>query len=145
MLFRSYFKSHEDKVNDMIGFIKSFRNFKQENNIFKDYSVMLEGNEDYSIISKILKLDQFIIDEESDKPKFNVQFGRYKATVFYLKEETEEDIKLKEKQIESLRASIKKREGLLQNVNFVSKAPQDLVNDEKKKLEEEKRLLESLL
>ena len=135
----------EEKVNDMIGFIKAFRNFKQENSIFKDYDVMIEDSEDYSIIRKILKLEDFLVSEESDKPKFTVQFGRFKAVVFYLKEETEEDVKLKEKQIENLRASISKRERLLSNQGFVSKAPDNLVNDEKKKLDEEKKLLESLL
>lgn len=139
------FSDEEDKVSDIIGFIKAFRNFKQENNIFKDYKVILESGEDFSIITKILKLEDYIVNDQEDKPRFNVQFGRYKVTVFYLKEETEEDIKLKEKQIESLKSSIAKREGLLNNQGFVSKAPENLVNEEKKKLEEEKELLKSLI
>ncbi len=139
------FEMEEKLIEDTIGFIKAFRNFKQENNIFKDYSVILEGKKDYSLIIKMLKLEEYIINDEVDKPRFNVQFGEFKATIFYEKEETEEDKILREKQIESLRASIKKREGLLSNQGFVSKAPENLVNEEKKKLEEEKKQLESLI
>ena len=57
---------------------------------------------------------------------------------------TKEDVEALRKQIETLKSSIKKREGLLANENFVSKAPAALVDSEKKKLEEEKKLLESL-
>ena len=48
-------------------------------------------------------------------------------------------------QIEELKNSIKKREALLGNENFVRKAPAALVEKEKNKLEEEKVELEKLL
>lgn len=139
------FSEEEKLVEDTIGFIKAFRNFKQENNIFKDYNVILEGNQDYSLIIKMLKLDDYLINEEINKPKFDVTYADFKATIYYEKQESEEDKLLKEKQIESLRASIKKREGLLNNQGFVSKAPEKLVEDEKIKLEEERKQLEILL
>lgn len=139
------FDSDEELIEDTIGFIKAFRNFKQENNIFKDYSVLLEGDNDYILIKRMLKLDDYIIDEEIDKPRFNVSYGKFKATVFYEKEESEEDKLVKEKLIESLRASIRKREGLLSNQGFVGKAPANIVDDEKSKLEEDKKQLSILL
>ena len=105
---------------------------------------MLLGDIDYSLAVKMLKLDDYIVNEEIDKPRFSVQCGDFKAIVFYEKVETLEDKALKEKQIESLKLSIKKREGLLSNQGFVSKAPENLVMEEKNKLEEEKKLLESL-
>ena len=138
------FLEEEKLINDTLGFIKAFRNFKSENNIFKDYNVMLLEDVDYSLIIKMLKLTDCIINEEIDKPKFNVQYGDFKAVVFYLKEETEEDKNLKAEQIESLKASITKREKLLNNQGFVSKAPLKLVEEERNKLEEEKKLLISL-
>ena len=53
-------------------------------------------------------------------------------------------MRLKEKQIEELKNSINKRTALLNNENFVSKAPENLVLNERKKLEEEKELLAKL-
>ena len=138
------FESVEELMEETIGFIKAFRNFKQENNIFKDYNVLLEGNQEYALIRKMLKLDEFVINEKIDKPSFNVSFGRFSAVVFYEKQETEEDKILREKQIESLKASIAKREGLLNNQGFLSKAPKNLVDDERNKLEEEKKQLQIL-
>ena len=104
----------------------------------------MEGNQEYALIRKMLKLDEFVINEKIDKPSFNVSFGRFSAVVFYEKQETEEDKILREKQIESLKASIAKREGLLNNQGFLSKAPKNLVDDERNKLEEEKKQLQIL-
>lgn len=139
------FDADEVLIDNTINFIKVFRNFKQENNIFKDYNVILEGDQEYTLIKKMLKLDDLIIDKEIDKPKFNVSYADFKAIVFYEKHESLEEKMLKEKQIESLKASILKRESLLNNQGFVSKAPQNLVDDEKNKLDEEKKQLSILL
>ena len=51
---------------------------------------------------------------------------------------------LKIKQIESLENSIKRRQGLLNNENYVSKAPKELVEQEQLKLQEETQQLEIL-
>ena len=139
------FEIEEEIMDNTIGFISAFRNFKQENNIFKDYSVMLEGDSDYSLIKKMLKLDDYLVNEVQNKPSFNVSYADFKAVVFYEKQETEEERQAKEKQIESLKTSIKKREGLLSNQGFVSKAPEKLVEDEKNKLDEERKQLSILL
>ena len=48
-------------------------------------------------------------------------------------------------QIDSLKNSIARREKLLSNQNYVSKAPLELVNQEKEKLEEEKKMLSTLI
>jgi len=138
------YKEEEKLIEDIISFIKAFRNFKAENNIFKDFEVMLEGSNDYSLIIKMLKLSDYIVNEKPNKPEFVVQYGDFKASVYYEKVETEEEKEQKLKQIESLKASIFKRENLLSNAGFVSKAPEKLVNEEKEKLEQEKKLLVEL-
>ena len=51
---------------------------------------------------------------------------------------------MREKWVKASEDYILKRENLLSNVGFVSKAPVQLVNDEKRKLEEEKKLLSTL-
>ena len=136
------FDSEEKETEEMIGFIAAFRNVKQENAISKDAKVMV--NFDNSLINKMLKLDGNLVNDKQDIKEYKVSYGKLEAIIYYEKEVTEEDILAKEKQIESLKASILKREKLLSNAGFVSKAPEQLVNDEKIKLEEEKKLLSTL-
>lgn len=136
------FDNEEKETEEIIGFIAAFRNVKQENAISKDAKVMV--NFDNSLINKMLKLDGNLVNDKLSIKEYKVSYGKLKAVIYYEKEVTEEDILAKEKQIESLKASILKRENLLSNVGFVSKAPVQLVNDEKRKLEEEKKLLSTL-
>ena len=137
------FSNEEIEVDEIIEFIKNFRNTLKENNITSKYNVMI--NFDEEIIIKTLKLQEKIIKEELNITSFKVSTKTKEAVIYYEKEITEEDILLKEKQIEELKNSIKKREALLGNENFVSKAPAALVEKEKNKLEEEKVELEKLL
>lgn len=136
------FDNEEKETEEIIGFIAAFRNVKQENAISKDAKVMV--NFDNSLINKMLKLDGNLVNDKLSIKEYKVSYGKLEALIYYEKEVTEEDILAKEKQIESLKASILKRENLLSNVGFVSKAPEQLVNDEKRKLEEEKKLLSTL-
>ncbi len=136
------FDNEEKETEEIIGFIAAFRNVKQENAISKDAKVMV--NFDNSLINKMLKLDGNLVNDKLSIKEYKVSYGKLEALIYYEKEVTEEDILAKEKQIESLKASILKRENLLSNAGFVSKAPVQLVNDEKRKLEEEKKLLSTL-
>lgn len=136
------FDNEEKETEEIIGFIAAFRNVKQENAISKDAKVMV--NFDNSLINKMLKLDGNLVNDKLSIKEYKVSYGKLEALIYYEKEVTEEDILAKEKQIESLKASILKRENLLSNAGFVSKAPEQLVNDEKRKLEEEKKLLSTL-
>ena len=49
------------------------------------------------------------------------------------------------KEIETLKSNIARREKLLSNPGYVNKAPKNLVDSEKEKLEMEKNKLEELL
>ena len=137
------FKDEETLVNSKIEFIKAFRNVKTENNIPKDAKVLI--NTDDEIIIKMLKLSDVRVDNELDIKAYNVSVDDYKATIFYEKEESAEDIAAKQKQIDDLKASIARREKLLSNENYVNKAPANIVQMDREKLEEEKKKLEELL
>ena len=137
------FEEAEENVDEIIEFIRAYRNTIKENNVTSKYNVMINFNEE--IIIKTLKLQEKIISEELDITKFKVNTKSYEAVIYYEKEITEEDLLLKEKRIEELKNSINKRENLLNNQNFVAKAPQDLVQKQKIKLEEEKCELEKLM
>ena len=137
------FKKDSKLVDEKIDFIKAFRNVKTENNIPKDAKVIINTDDD--IIIKMLKLQDVMITEKENIKSYKVETSKYKAEIFYEKEETEEDKALKEKQIEELKKSIERREKLLSNENYVAKAPANIVEADKTKLAEEKAKLELLL
>lgn len=139
------FTKEEKELDSIIDFIKLFRNFKATKNIGKDFKCMVNNNKDYALINKMLKLDDHIISNKLDITNYEVANGDYSITIFYQHVVTEEEAKLKEKQIDSLKNSIARREKLLSNQNYVSKAPLELVNQEKEKLEEEKKMLSTLI
>ena len=138
------YEKEEHLIEDTIGFIKTFRNIKQENNITKDLKVRLNNTEDYSLIKNMLKLNENIIEDKMNITEYKVNYGRFSASIYYEKEITEEDRLQKEKQIETLKQNILKRENLLSNENFVNKAPEKLVNEERTKLDSDKKMLELL-
>ena len=139
------FLEEEKLVDDQVLFIKNFRNTKVENNITKDMKVMFDNNEDITLIVNMLKINDNLIKEPLTIKSYKVLSNNYKATIFFEKIETPEDKNIKEKQINTLKESIARREKLLSNINYVSKAPENIVNADRKKLAEEKKILEELL
>ena len=139
------FESEEKAVDDSIEFIKSFRNIKAENNMTKDLKVMFDTEDDNDLIVKMLKIEDNMVKKPLDMKAYKVFSNRVKATIFFEKIETEADKVLKQGQIEILKASISRREKLLSNENYVNKAPKNIVDMDRQKLEEEKKKLEELI
>ena len=137
------FNEEEESVNSKIEFIKAFRNVKTENNIPKEAQVLINTDDD--IIIRMLKLQDVRIDSELSIKAYNVSVDDYKATIYYEKQESEEEKALKEKAIADLQASIARREKLLSNENYVNKAPANIVQMDREKLEEEKNKLAELM
>jgi valyl-tRNA synthetase len=139
------FEKEESAVDDQVEFIKNFRNVKAENNITKDMKVMFDTTDDNDLIVKMLKLENNVVKEPLGMKAYKVFSTRVKAQIFFEKIETEAEKAAKEAQIKLLQESIKRREKLLANENYVKKAPEKIVNMDKQKLEEEKKKLEELL
>ena len=137
------FKDAYLKVEQIIDFVKVFRNIKQENNIGHDFKVKITTID--PLIIKILKLDDKITEEELNITKYHVSNNIYTLDLYFEKIITEEEEKLKEKQIETLKANILRREKLLSNEGYLNKAPKELVLSEQEKLKQEKALLETLV
>ena len=57
---------------------------------------------------------------------------------------SQEEEQNRKKQIEQLKASIERRQKLLSNSNYVNKAPKNVVEFDKQKLEEELKKLKEL-
>ena len=141
---KEIFNKELDSVNEMIEFIRMFRNVKLENKIGKDYQVIINSNEDYDLIFKMLKITDDLIVKSSEKEKINVKYQDYDIDICYEVVLSEEDKKLKEKQIESLRQSIERRKKLLANEGYLNKAPKELIEKERKTLAEEEEKLKNM-
>ena len=139
------FDEEELIIDDSVEFIKSFRNIKAENNISKEAKVMFENDDYNELIVKMLKMSENIVKEPLDIKSYKVFSNRVKATILKEKIETEEDKAMKEAQIKTLQASIERREKLLSNENYVNKAPANIVEMDRQKLQEEKDKLKELL
>ena len=139
------FGEEEVAVDDAVDFIKNFRNTKAENNISKEAKVMFDTTDDNELIVKMLKLGDNLVKEPLGLKAYKVFSNRIKATIYFEKIETEADKALKQQQIEDLKNSIARREKLLSNENYVNKAPANIVEADRTKLEEEKKKLSELL
>ena len=139
------FETEEDAVDDAVTFIKNFRNIKAENNITKDMKVMFDTTDDNNLIVKMLKLDEALVDKPLGMKAYKVFSNKVRATIFFEHIETASDKLIKETQIKALQASIARREALLSNENYVNKAPANIVELDRTKLEEEKKKLQELL
>ena len=134
----------EQEVEELISFIKVFRNTKQGNNISNDFKVKFDKEID-PIAIKLLKLEDKIINEELDIKSYKVISNYANGEIYFEKELTPEEKQAKENLINSLKSSIERREKLLSNENYVNKAPANIVEMDKQKLEEEKNKLKELL
>ncbi len=139
------FNDEEAEIDDLVEFIRNFRNIKAENNITKDMKVLFETKDINDLIIKMLKLEDSLIDKPLDIKSYKVLSNRIKAQIFFERIETEADKQAKEAQIKALQDSIARREKLLSNENYVNKAPANIVEMDKEKLKEEKAKLEELL
>ena len=138
------FESEESAVDDAIEFVKRFRNIKAENNMTKELKVMFDTTDDNNLIVKMLKLEDNLVDKPLGIKAYKVFSKFIKATIFYERVETASDKLLREAQIKALKSSIERREKLLANENYVNKAPTNIVELDRQKLEEEKKKLEEL-
>lgn len=138
------FKEEEKEMEDAFEFIKMYRNTKAENNITGDFKIKFNNENDYSLITKVLKLEEHIVNEELTIPTYVIKSGDWDATIYYEKVVTEDDLATIKKEIEKLEASIERRKKLLANANYVAKAPKNLVEEERQKLRLEEEKLNSL-
>ena len=131
-------------VEDIIEFIKTFRNTKQANNIPSEFKARFDKELD-PIAIKLLKLEDKIVSEELNIKSYKVISNDANGEIYFEKELTDEEKLAKENLINSLKQSIERREKLLSNENYVNKAPANIVEMDKQKLEEEKNKLKELL
>ena len=126
------------ETTEILNDITSLRNFKAENNIINSDAVKIEYLFDEKLYDGLIKFKNKV-DNIEDSIKYE---SKYAILYFEVKNKvSEEDI---QKEIEELEKSINKRKNLLSNENFVKRAPENIVTNEKQKLIEEEEKLSKL-
>ena len=138
------FAEDTKRVDKILEFITLFRNKKLENNIGKDLEVESASLDDLAV--KMLKLDDKIVAESKKNTKILVSINDITAYICYDNNIDKEEV-LKEltKKKETLEASIKRRNNLLSNENYVKKAPSNIVEKERLDLQKETDMLNNVL
>ena len=130
-----------EEIDLVIEYITLFRNRKAESNIGSDFNVIT--NIDNELILRMLKLTDKVVDSSGLSGTVEVVLDKYKAVICYDDSASKGEEKanlIKEK--ETLENSIARREKLLSNENYVAKAPENIVNQERDNLEAEKAKLD---
>ena len=126
------------ETTEILNDITSLRNFKAENNIINSDAVKIEYLFDEKLYDGLIKFKNKV-DNIEDSIKYE---SKYAILYFEVKNKvSDEDI---QKEIEELEKSINKRKNLLSNENFVKRAPENIVANEKQKLIEEEEKLSKL-
>ena len=141
---KEYIYDKEEKdVTKLLEFITLFRNKKLENNIGKEFKV--KTNNTNKLLLNMLKINDKIIDKDIDSSKIDVNLYDISMSIYYddngNKEKYLEELNNNKKKLE---ASILRRQKLLSNENYVSKAPSNIVEQEKLNLKLELEKLENI-
>ena len=134
------FADDKKEMDLIIEYIALFRNRKAENNIGSDFEVITDI--DNELILRMLKLTDKKVETSELSGTVEVVLDKYKVTICYDDSASKgEEKALLEKEKESLENSIQRREKLLANENYVAKAPEKIVNQERESLAAEKEKL----
>lgn len=138
------YENEYKKIESLKEYITKVRNIKVENNISKTSKIEYFIEDEYTsnILKKLLKLDDYSLYNGESLNKISVISDNKDITINYYIEETKKDYT---KEIEDLKNSIERRKKLLSNTGYINKAPQNLIEEEKRKLEEEINKLNSYL
>ena len=134
------FSTDKKEMDLVIEYIALFRNRKAENNIGSEFEVITDI--DNELILRMLKLTDKVVKTTELSGSVEVVLDKYKVTICYDDSASKgEEKALLEKEKESLENSIQRREKLLANENYVAKAPEKIVNQERESLAAEKEKL----
>ena len=130
-------------IDSVIELIGKIRKIKLENKIGKDYIIVHNNNSIFlnnlEILTKLLKLENIESTYESDTlTKIDINVDGDIINIYYDGSLSEEEIENIKKEITRLENSIARREKLLSNENYTSKAPKEIVDNERNSLEQEK-------
>ena len=140
---KELFPTEQELLDKILTDIVAIRNLKATNQISKEAKVIWKTDSSYEKIYA----SQLKIQEENGKQapidsslKAIPYQSPYIQITYYVKEEVENQEQRK-MEIEKLEASIARRKNLLANENYVKKAPSQIVQSDREKLQEEEQKL----
>ncbi len=139
------FQESLEKMEQVLKDITSIRNLKATNHIDRNALVRIQTKDELLPIYEFqLKIKEENKVEEllSDKNQIQYQSPFIEITYFFNEEKI--DLEKQKEKIQELEASIKRREKLLSNENYIHKAPAAIVEQDRKKLKTEKEQLDHL-
>ena len=148
---KEIYKEETENIDNILEFITAFRNKKAELNVGSDFQVIsyIQNKENESLIFNMLKLNDKICDENKENNSEIVEYNGLRIDILYDNSKNlEEEKENLQKEKENLLNSISRREKLLSNVNYVNKAPANIVEAERNNLQKEKdqlKIVESKL
>ena len=138
------FKEEKKEVDLIIDYIATFRNKKAEASIGSDFEVVTDI--DNELILRMLKLTDKKVKVSKLAGNLEVALDKYKLVICYDDSKQKgEELENLTKEKESLEASIARRSKLLSNENYVAKAPEAIVNQERESLAQEEAKLKVVL
>ena len=148
---KEIYKEEKENIDNILEFITAFRNKKAELNVGLDFQVIsyIQNKENELLIFNMLKLNDKICDENKEINSEIVEYNGLRIDILYDNSKNlEEEKENLQKEKENLLNSISRREKLLSNVNYVNKAPANIVEAERNNLQKEKdqlKIVESKL
>ena len=148
---KEIYKEETENIDNILEFITMFRNKKAELNIGSDFQVIsyIQNKEDETLIFNMLKLNDKVCKENKEINSEIIEYNGIRIDILYDNSKNlEEEKENLQKEKENLLNSISRREKLLTNVNYVNKAPANIVEAERRNLQKEKdqlKIVESKL
>ena len=138
---KEIYKEETENIDNILEFITIFRNKKAELNIGSDFQVIsyIQNKEDETLIFNMLKLNDKVCKENKEINSEIIEYNGIRIDILYDNSKNlEEEKENLQKEKENLLNSISRREKLLANVNYVNKAPANIVEAERSNLQKEK-------
>ena len=135
------------ELDNIIDFIVKVRTAKLEHKIPKDSKVYFEGNYKDLILKSLRVASEYLMDN-SDMDGIEVISSNKNYRIKYMFDtsiDKEKELESLQKEKENLENSIARRKKLLSNENYVSKAPENIVNKEREDLLKEENELKLIL
>ncbi len=136
------FKEETEELEHVLEDIVVIRNLKASNKITKDALVNFECSREelINIYASQLKITDANLCSDDFDNMVNCNYKSPYINITYFFEREEVDTKAIEEEIFKLEQSVLRRENLLANENYVNKAPANIVELDRKKLAEEKKI-----
>ena len=141
------FPESEEKIDDIITMIKDIRSYKVENNLAPNAQIKLTliPNENIDLSSYLTYLKRFTFASEiniKEQGEGNIKVYKFAKLLIEDNINKEELLNKFNKEIARLTSEVARCEKMLSNPNFVAKAPEAKINQEKEKLQAYKNELQ---